>query len=67
MDHIPHSMFAFIGCHDEETGAIYAVHNQKFCINESLLHRGSAMYAQFAADYLAKKNPAGAAQKGGQA
>lgn len=67
MDHIPHSMFAFIGCHDEEAGAIYAVHNQKFCINESLLHRGSAMYAQFAADYLAKKNPAGAAQKGGQA
>ena len=65
MDHIPHSMFAFIGCHDEAAGAVYPVHNEKFCINESLLHRGSALYAQFAADYLEKKNPE--ERKGGEA
>ena len=59
MGHIPNSIFVFIGCHDEEAGAVYAVHNEKFCINESLLHKGSALYAQFAADYLKKKNPAG--------
>ena len=67
MEHIPNSMFAFIGCYDESCGAIYPVHNEKFCINESLLQRGSALYAQFAADYLQKKAGEKACGKGGKA
>ena len=54
MDHIPSSLFMFIGCYDEATGSVYPVHNERFRINEELLHVGAAQYAQFAADYLEK-------------
>ena len=52
MDHIPASLFAFLGCYEEETGCVHPVHNEKFKINENILHMGAAQYAQFAADYL---------------
>lgn len=52
MDYIPSSLFAFLGCYEEETGCVHAVHNERFRINEEILHRGAAQYAQFAADYL---------------
>lgn len=52
MEKIPSSLFAFLGCYDEENGCIHPVHNEKFKINEEILHIGSAEYAQFAADYL---------------
>ena len=55
MDHIPSSAFIFLGYYDEAAGAVYPVHNEKFWINEEILHRGAAEYAQFAADYLEKK------------
>ena len=54
MDKIPSSVFLFLGCYDEEKGCVYPVHNEKFKIDEDILHRGSAEYAQFAADYLEK-------------
>ena len=54
MEHIPSSLFVFIGCYDEATGSVHAVHNEKFRINEEILPRGAAGYAQFAADYLRK-------------
>ncbi len=54
MDHIPSSLFMFIGCYDEATGSVYPVHNERFRINEELLHVGAAQYAQLAADYLEK-------------
>lgn len=52
MDYIPSSLFVFLGCYDEEEGAVYPVHNEKFRINEKILPIGAAQYAQFAADYL---------------
>lgn len=55
MEKIPSSLFVFLGCYDEATGCIHGVHNEKFKINEEILRRGAAEYAQFAADYLEKK------------
>lgn len=52
MEKIPSSLFAFLGCYEEETGCVHALHNEKFKINENILHIGAAQYAQFAADYL---------------
>ncbi len=52
MEKIPASVFLFLGCRDVETDCIYPLHNEKFKINEDILHRGAAAYAQFAADYL---------------
>lgn len=54
MEKIPSSLFVFLGCHDEASGCIHAVHNEKFKINEDILPIGAAEYAQFAADYLAQ-------------
>lgn len=59
MEKIPSSLFAFLGCRDEESGCVYPVHNEKFKINEKILPVGAAEYAQFAADYL-EKNAGGA-------
>ena len=52
MEKIPSSLFVFLGCYDEENGCVYPVHNEKFKINEDILHIGAAQYAQFAWDYL---------------
>lgn len=48
--------YGFIGCRNEEKGTIYSNHNDKFTVDESVLHRGSALYAQFAYDYLEEKS-----------
>lgn len=55
MEKIPSSLFMFMGCQDEATGCVHPVHNEKFKINENILQRGAAQYAQFAADYLEQK------------
>lgn len=55
MEKIPSSLFMFMGCRDEENGCVHPVHNEKFKINENILHKGAAQYAQFAADYLEQK------------
>lgn len=52
MEKIPSSLFAFLGCWDEEEDCVHPVHNEKFRINEKILPLGAAQYAQFAADYL---------------
>ncbi|WMJ77633.1 MULTISPECIES: amidohydrolase [unclassified Sedimentibacter] len=44
--------YGFIGTRNEEKGLIYSNHNDKFTIDEDVLHRGSALYAQFACDFL---------------
>lgn len=46
------SLFGFVGAGNAEADAIHPHHNEKFCIDESVLHRGAALYAQFAADFL---------------
>lgn len=52
MEKIPSSLFALLGCYDKESDCVYPIHNEKFKINEKILHLGAAQYAQFAADYL---------------
>ncbi len=48
--------YGFLGCRNEEKGLIYSNHNDKFTVDESVLHRGSALYAQFACDFLEEKS-----------
>ena len=50
----------FLGIYEEESGCIYPVHNDRFKINEEILHKGAAQYAQFAFDYLEKTAEGGA-------
>ncbi len=52
MEKVP-GVFGFIGCHNPAVGAIHPNHNDRFNVDESVLHKGAAVYAQFAADYLA--------------
>lgn len=50
MDKVP-GIFVFLGGGNEKLG-MYANHNDKFIIDESALSRGTALYVQFAADFL---------------
>ncbi len=54
MEHIPDSLFLFLGCYDAENDCIYPPHNEKFKVKEDILPVGSAAYAQIAIDYLEK-------------
>lgn len=56
MEKIPSSLFAFLGCYNEELGCTHPIHNEKFIIDETILPLGAAQYAQFAADYLDSTN-----------
>lgn len=46
--------FAFVGARNEKKDACYAHHNDKFNIDEDCLQTASALYAQYALDYLAQ-------------
>ncbi|MEL7648572.1 MAG: amidohydrolase [Sedimentibacter sp.] len=48
--------YGFIGGRNQAKDIIYSNHNDKFTVDEEVLHRGSALYAQFAADFLAIKS-----------
>lgn len=54
MERVP-GFYGFIGALNKEKGIIYSNHNDKFDVDESVLHRGSALYAQFAYDFLKEK------------
>ena len=47
-------IFGFIGSRDEEKGYVYTNHQEKYDVDERVLKRGSAVMAQFAADFLAE-------------
>lgn len=51
MEKVP-GFYGFIGTRNEEKGIIYPNHNDKFTVDEDVLHRGAALYAQFAHDFL---------------
>lgn len=50
-EHVPY-IFAFIGSRNQEKGITYTNHHEKYDVDESVLQRGAAVMAQFAADYL---------------
>lgn len=45
---------AFVGVRNEDTGACYAHHHDKFNIDEDGLEVGTALYVQYAVDFLNK-------------
>lgn len=49
MDKVP-GVIAFLGIKDAK--AIYPLHNEHFCFDDSNLYLGAGLYAQFAWDYL---------------
>ncbi len=51
MQKVP-GVFAFLGSRNVETGNTYTNHQEQYSCDESDLKRGSAVYAQFAFDYL---------------
>lgn len=46
------SVFALVGARNEKKGLIYGNHDPRFTVDESILKRGAALYAGFAADVL---------------
>lgn len=54
MEKVP-GFYGFIGALNREKGIEYSNHSDKFTVDEDALHRGAALYAQFAVDYLAEK------------
>lgn len=54
LEKIP-GVYALIGCRNEKQGKIYQNHHPKFDVDEAILKRGAALYAQFAIDYLEKR------------
>jgi amidohydrolase len=51
MEKVP-AFYGFIGALNKEKGIVYSNHNEKFTVDEDALKRGSALYAQFAYDFL---------------
>lgn len=51
MEKVP-AFFAFLGSKNVETGNIYTNHNEKYSCDEHVIHRGAALAAQFAVDFL---------------
>ena len=51
MEKVP-GFFGFLGCLNKEKGIIHPNHHSEFTVDEDILHRGSALYAQFALDFL---------------
>lgn len=49
-------VFGFIGGANAQLGYTALNHNDRFTVDESVLKRGAAMYAQFAFDYLEQNN-----------
>lgn len=54
MEKVP-GIFGFIGSRSEALGYTAKNHNDHYTVDESVLKRGAAMYAQFAYDYLEAK------------
>ena len=55
MEKVP-GIFGFIGSRNPELGFTAKNHNDHYTVDESVLKRGAAMYAQFAYDYLEEKS-----------
>ena len=51
LDLVP-GVFCFLGARNTELGLVAANHNDTFTVDEAALVRGTALYAQFACDFL---------------
>ncbi len=50
-DGIPY-IYGFVGSHNKDWDYMYSNHHEKYDVVEDILHRGAAVAAQFAVDYL---------------
>lgn len=48
-------VLAFVGIRNEEKGAVYPQHHEKYTIDEDALKIGTALYVQYAVDFLKYK------------
>ena len=46
------AVLCFLGYHDEKDGTTFPLHTKDFCVNDDILDKGSALFAQFATDFL---------------
>ena len=51
MEKVP-AVLCFLGYHDEKDGTTFPLHTKDFCVNDDILGKGSALFAQFATDFL---------------
>ena len=58
MRHVP-GVLGFLGYHNEACGAVYPLHSKNFYVDDAVLQKGAALYAQFAYDYLTGKGEGG--------
>ena len=56
MEKVP-SVLCFLGYHSEEEGAVYPLHSKDFYIQDDMLDRGAALFAETACDFLGKEEP----------
>ena len=59
LERVP-GLYVFMGCLNHKQGIIHPNHSDKFRVDEDILHRGAALYAQFAHDFLIQKQGEGA-------
>ena len=55
MEKVP-GFYGFIGALKPAAGITYSNHSDKFTVDEDALHRGAALYAQFAKDFLDERS-----------
>ena len=55
MEKVP-AVFGLVGSQNKELGFTAKNHNDHYTVDESVLKRGAAMYAQFAYDFLEEKS-----------
>ena len=55
MEKVP-GVFGLVGSQNKSLGITAKNHNDHYTVDESVLKRGAAMYAQFAYDFLEEKS-----------
>ena len=50
-DGLPY-IYGFVASHNKDWDYMYSNHHEKYDVVEDILHRGAAVAAQFAVDYL---------------
>jgi IAA-amino acid hydrolase len=64
------SAFVFLGIRNETLGSVHNMHSRDFKLDEGALHRGAALHAALALDYInngGKLNGGGAGDAAGDA
>lgn len=55
------SAFLFLGIRNESLGSVHNLHSRNFKLDESALHKGAALHAALAMEYLARGGVEGGA------